>query len=913
MIRPDVRRLFHLRLRRPDLAAEDTHEEIEVHLAERAAQLERLGMAPEAARAEALRRFGPIEPARRRLVHAARSRDRRLGVRDRLDELGQDLRYAWRSLRNEPGVAAVVVLLIALGVGANAAMFGILDRLLLRGPEHVRESRNVARIYFTADVPGEGAFTASSFGYVAYRALHERNEAFTAVAAYASSPSLTVTLGRGGSAAEVLKADATWDLFPLLGATPALGRFFGRDEDRPGAAQRVVVLGDELWRARFAADPGILGRRVSLDGIPYTVIGVAPPGLTGVDLGRVDAWMPMSLRGPTVAEDWQTTLQAQWLRVVVRLAPGVTRERAGAEATAAFRDLFPAASDDPLAHARLSARPIRFDGRGSEATEAGVSRWLVGVSLVVLLVACANVANLLLARAVRRQREVAVRVALGISRARLVRLLLAQSLLLAGIGGLLALAVVPFTGGLLRTTLLPNVDWSHSPLDGRVVLVALGLTLLTGVLTGLAPALPAHRGDLLAALRSGVREGGGRSSRLRSGLTVVQAAFSVLLLVAAGLFMRSLWRAESLDLGIEPERVLVAGAHWVGSTAGSLIRPSGEGREQAFYARALEAVRRMPDVASAAITVGTPFHSSFTVDLRVPGWGSVPALPGGGPYIQAVSSGYFPTVGLRLLRGRGFGDGDRAGSEPVAVVNETMAATLWPRAEPLDNCLYLNEDVHAGATTSCTRVVGVVEDAYRDSLEDKPAMQYYVPLGQEEGFGGTCLLVRPRGKLAAVVEPLRRTLRAVDPSALRIDVDPLQEGLEPEIRPWRLGATLIGGFGALALLIAAIGLYSLIAHMVASRTHELGVRVALGARGSDVMGLVLGRGLRLAALGLTLGVALALAAGPRLGGLLFHTSPRDPLVYLAVVGGLLAAATAACVVPARRALRVDPALALRDE
>ncbi len=908
-IRSGVQRLLHLRTRRADEVAQDTADEIAAHLEARAAQLEARGWEPAAAREEARRRFGPVAEAQRQLLRAAHRRERKLGLRDRLDNLSQDVRYAWRTTAAEPGFAAVIVAVIALGVGANAATFDILDRLLLRGPEHVHEAREVRRLYTTVDVPGQGPFTGDSFGYVVYTTLREGARSFRGVAAYSSARA--ATLGSGEAAEEVRQADVSWDFFPLLGVRPALGRFFDRAEDRPGDAARVVVLGDALWRGRFDADPGVLGRTVTLNGTPYTVVGVAPPGFTGVELARVDAWVPMSLRSATVSEDWQTTRNAQWLRIAARLAPGVSAVAADAEATAAVRAVF-AGTEDSLATGAASLRPLWFDRGGNEGMEVRVARWLDGVAIVVLLVACANVANLLLARAVRRRREVAVRVALGVTGARLLRLLLAQSVLLAGLGGAAALAVVPIASKLLRTTLLPNVEWSRSPVDARVLAVALALTVAAGVLTGIAPALLARRADVLADLRSGVREGGGRGSRLRTVLTVAQAAFSVLLLVAAGLFLRSLSAARAVDLGVEPARILTVHTKWPRVVASLLVPPNDavRDRSRAFYEEALARTRQLPWVESAAIAVGTPFNSSFTVELAVPGWPKLPELPGGGPYVQAVSSRYFATAGLRLLRGRDFGAGDRAGSEPVAIVNATMASTLWPRAEALGKCLKIGDPATA---PPCAQVVGVVEDAHRFSLEEPPAMQYYVPFGQEEGFGGTALLVRPRGPAERWVEVLRRELRGVDPTALWVEVESLQASVDPEIRPWRLGATLVGVFGALALLIAAIGLYSLIGHMVASRAHELGVRVALGARRGDVLWLVLRRGLGLAALGLAIGVALALAAGGAMRDMLFQTSPRDPLVLLAVVGTLLTAALLACLLPARRALAVDPATALRDE
>ncbi len=541
-----------------------------------------------------------------------------------------------------------------------------------------------------------------------------------------------------------------------------------------------------------------------------------------------------------------------------------------------------------------------------------VARWLVGVSLIVLLVACANVANLLLARAVRHSREIAVRLALGISRTRLVRMLLAHSLLLAALGGAAALAVVPIAGRVVRAALLPDVEWTTPPLDARVLLVAGGLTLIVGLVTGLLPLAQTARGRLGDALKSDARSGGGRTSRLRTGLAVAQAAFSVLLLVGAGLFVRSLRNARATDLGIEPERVLTVSADWPEATGETPDQRMAErqARRATFYPPALARVRALPEVRSAALAIGTPFHSSFTQHLEVPGLDSVPELPGGGPYIQAVSDGYFETVGLRVLAGRGFGPGDHEGTEPVTIVNRTMARTLWPKGDAIGKCLITGPGKEENP---CARIVGIVEDAHRFELREKVAMQYYVPLGQERGMGGTMLLVRPRGRPADAIGTVHATLRGIDSSVLWIEIERLSDSLDPQLQPWRLGATLVGVFGALALLIAAVGLYSLIAYMVASRRHELGVRQALGASPGDVVRLVLKSGLTLAGSGIALGLVLAVIGTPRMRDLLYDASPRDPLVYATVALALLAAAALASLVPARRAARVDPAGALRAE
>ncbi len=527
------------------------------------------------------------------------------------EALAQDLRHAARATAADKGLSAVVVLVLALGIGANAAMFGIVDRLLLSGPDHVREPERVRRLAFTVDVPGIGSFTATDFGWVTYALLRDRATSLVGVAAYAYSPESRATVGRGEDAEQIVPAEATWDLFPLLGVRPRLGRFFDRAEDAPDGPP-VVVLGYGWWQRRFGGDPGVLGKTIAIAGGLHTVIGVAPRGFTGAELGRVDAWLPMAPYSSRVTEDWQSAWCCQWLHVIARLAPGASAEQAGAEATGLFRNAY-TGDEAPFETARLALDPLWYDDRGQEALEVAVSRWLLGVSLIVLLIAAANVANLLLARALQRRREVAVRLALGIPRGRLVRRVFVQSLLLAAAGGVAALAVAPLIAGLVRATLLSDVEWTAAPIDGRILLVTAGLALATGLATGLVPALRASRADLTAPLKGGEAAGGRASARLRSVLAVAQATLSVVLLVGAGLFVRSFVAAETADLGVEPGRVLRVTARWVPAPwdSGLEARERRRARSERFYTAARERAQTIPGFAHTAIAIGTPFGSSF--------------------------------------------------------------------------------------------------------------------------------------------------------------------------------------------------------------------------------------------------------------------------------------------------------------
>jgi predicted permease len=559
--------------------------------------------------------------------------------------------------------------------------------------------------------------------------------------------------------------------------------------------------------------------------------------------------------------------------------------------------------------ATMSVAPLRFNQRGEETTEARVSRWLVAVAAIMLLIACANVANLFLARATRRRREVAVRLALGLGRGRLIRLLVAESAALGLIGGAAGL-IVAFAGGrFVRSVLLPNVAWTDATIDVRILALTALAALVTGVVVGLVPAFQGTRLELTSALKSGVREGGAQRSRVRTMLTITQATLSVVLLVGAGLFVRSLWNVYQLRLGVEPDKVLTVAFDWP-----TIADQSDEGRKRErlrqnlFYDEALARVRTMPDVDRAGVVVGTPFQSSMSIGLRVPGRDSIPELAGGGPYIRAVSDGYFATAGTRVLRGRDFTAADVSSAARVAIVNETMARTLWPNRDPIGQCLLMD-------TMPCSSVVGVVEDVRRFSLREKPAMQYYIPIGEERalGFGGRQMFVRPRGDAVTLRDALRVEMLRLNPAIAFVTVRPLQDSLDPQIRPWRLGATMFGLFGALALLVAAIGLYSVISYLVTQRRHELGVRIALGAQVGNIVGLVVSYGVGLAAVGIVIGMTLAFNASRWIEPLLFETSPRNPVVFASVAAVLVFVALVASAVPAWRASRVDPIEALRSE
>ena len=874
-------------------------EEMAFHLSLREAEHRHEGMSADDARSAAEQRFGnrtSIEELRRTAVGFPT-----------LDTLGQDLRYVLRAIRHAPGFSVMVVLTLGLGLGANAAMFGIIDRLLLRGPAYVVDADRVVRIYATEKNPDGTESTRGILGYVLYTHLRENSRDFDDLAVVARTE---VTVGRGAEAHRAMIGRASWNFFPLLGVKPVIGRFFSADEDRAPQGENVVVLEEGYWRRTFGGDRNVIGKTMVMGGITYTIVGVVPQGFTGVQLERRDAWVPISLTYWGPGPSWVTGWDNSWLQIIGRLKPGVTAAEASPRVTEAHRRSFDGSPNHSMRSATLSVAPLRFNSSGRETTEARISRWLVAVAVIVLLIACANVANLFLARAARRQREVAVRLALGIGRGRLIRLLVAESLVLGLIGGVAGLALAYAGGQFVRGVLLPNVAWTDATVDLRVFTVTALAAIVTGVIVGLVPAVQGTRLELARALKSGVREGGSGRSRLRTVLTVTQAALSVVLLVGAGLFVRSLSNAIALDLGLEPTRILVVSFDWPATPGQSPdARRLERQRQMAFYDDAVARVRSLPGVERAAVVVGTPFQSSMSLErLRVPGRDSLPQLPGGGPFIRAVSNDYFATSGTRIISGREFTAADVMTGQRVAIVNETMARAVWPNRDPIGECLLMD-------TMPCSHVIGVVADARRFELREQPAMQYYIPIGQERalGFGGRTMFVRPSGDPVAMIEPLRAEMRRLAPELGFISVQRLQDVVDPQLRPWRLGATMFGVFGGLAMLVAAIGLYSVISYLVTQRRHELAVRIAIGAEASNIVGLVVRHGLVLALTGVAIGMLITLNGARWVEPLLFETSPRDPLVYGVVIVVLVAATLLATAIPAWRASRTDPIEALRTD
>lgn len=913
-----IRRLLRLPAgKRPiDREIED---EIAFHFEATVAELLARGLTPDEARREAARRFGDLSQVRRDLHHIDSVSDKQERRQDRLAALAHDLRWAVRSLVKDRRVSLFVIFTLMLGMGANATMFGIVDRLLLRPPPHVSDDPLLTQLYVRRVSRDFGVFYGTSTSFPGYAAIRDESGAFTAAAATFGS---AASLGRGSEAVKITVELTTANLFELLGVRPALGRFFGADEDRPTNGKPPVVISHGLWTRQFGSNPEILGRELHINQKFYTVVGVAPRSFNAAHLNRVDAWLPMYVAAAevTAIPEFETYQDMRWLAIIAKRRPDLSVDAAAARATEVYQRNQRAGrkSDSTASIVLASMIPARgIEGvtgilsskSGSGSLAARISAWLSIVAAIVLAIACANVANLLLLRAARRRREIALRLALGISRARLAGQLLMESTLLAALGAVAALAIVPAATRLLRATLLGRLEIAAGQLDVRLVLFTFACALVVGVAAGLAPLMLSRRLDVSDALKAGVREGSVRRSRLRTTLLVMQGALSMLLLVGAGLFVRSLRNVAALDLGFDPDRVMVAQVDLSGVVQGR------EGFED-FWRRALERVALLPSVAAAAQSVTTPLESGWTLDLAVPGRDSLPPLANG-PYINAVSSDYFRTMGMRIVRGRGFTAADDAGAAYVSVVSESLARYLFPGQDALGKCYYIVVDDSKPKNSSpCVTVVGISQNTYTQEFREGGAPEQFVPLPQSPRLlQWRVLMVRARDGVppSTTAMDVRRTLQAMGGNLPFADVRLLREPVSVETRPWELGATMFGLFGALALVIAAVGLYSTIAYEMAQRTHEFGVRQALGARRRDVGWLVVGRALRYALPGLVLGLVLALVATRAVRTLLFDVSPGDPGIYAGVGVTLLASSLLAAIGPARRAGRVDPSAALREE
>ena len=831
----------------------------------------------------------------------------------RFDAILQDIRYALRGLRKKPGFTLAVVVTLALGIGANAAMFGIVDRLLFRAPSYMKDPDRVNRVYLVRTFDGKENYGAW-FQYTRFKDLERWTTSFDVSAAMTDAQT---AVGVGENAREMRVGAVSASYWQLFDARPVIGRYFTAAEDTTPMGASVAVLSYPFWQSRYGGRADALGQRIKIAKVDYTIIGVLPPNFTGTSEERVPvAWIPITTYAgteftwnPKDLSNWYQKYNISWMQMLARRKPGVSVAAASADLSNAFRrsyakqrEMSPQTTLMELAKPRAIAASV-LAARGPQASEVSkVARWVSGVAMIVMLIAAANVANLLLARALRRRREVAVRLALGVSRARLLSQLLTESLILALLGGVAGLAIAQWGGAVLRTQFLREADGVRVLGDDRTLLFAAAAVIVVGLLTGLAPAFQSTRGDLTTSLKSGAREGTYHRSRTRIALLVLQGALSVVLLVGAGLFVRSLNNVRGLRMGYDIDPIL-----WVS------VEERGEkltdAEKKSLRERLAAEAKTLPGVANAARAVTVPFWMTWNEDIYVAGWDTAALNKMGSFNIQGASPDYLATMGTRLIRGRNIEASDSKEAPKVMVVSQSMATRLWPGKDALGQCVRVGSD-----TMPCTNVVGIAEDIRSSDEFNKDNMLYYYrPIDQVQQEGGG-LFVRVRGDDAArAMEGIRRSLQKLMPGASYVTVRPMSEIFGPTIRSWQLGATMFVAFGSLALILAGIGLYSVIAYNVVQRTHELGVRVAFGAQVRDVIRLVLGEGLRVAAAGIVIGGSIALVAVRWVAPLLFNVDPRDPLVFGFVVAVLLGAAVLASLIPALRAARVDPNVALRSE
>ncbi len=824
-----------------------------------------------------------------------------------LEHFLKDARYAIRGLRKSPGFTATVVLTLGLGIGANAAMFGVIDRLMFRPYPYLKDPSRVSRVYLQWN-DRERTRYDSWTEYTRFLDFKKWSSSFDL---YAGVSGGDQAVGSGNASRERPVAAVSAAFFDFFDVRPVLGRFFLPAEDVTPRGAPVVVLGYAFWQAEFGGR-NVIGETLQVRNIPCTIIGVAPKGFVGIPEDRPPAlFLPITTYAgyePNQRDGltYFTTYNWGWMSVLVRRKPGVSGSAASADLSQAYlrswnaeRVLEPQMTPAELARPKAIAGAVKIAAGPGAGLESKTLLWVTGVAVIVLLIACANVTNLMFARVIRRQREFAVRLALGVSRGRLLAQSLTESLVLAGIGCIAGVAVAQWGGAALRKLFIRDGTSLDVVTDWRTLAVAGSFALAAGVLTAIGPALLAVRGDLAGTLKAGAREGTYHRSRTRSTLLVLQGALSVILLVGAGLFVRSLDHVRAMRMGYDAEPVLIADRNLRGT-------PMDDSSQVLLARRVLETGQAIPGVEHAAWVSSIPFWSSSSTSIFVTGIDSVRRL--GRFTYQTATPDYFRTMGTRILRGRPFSAADRAGAPRVVVVSEAMGRALWPGKDAIGQCLRVSAD-----TMPCTTVIGIAEDAIQRDLLTERHFHYYLPINQFSPAGGFALLLRMRGDPAGQVESVRKALQAVMPGESYVTVRPMHELVDRQRRSWRVGATMFVAFGVLALLVAAVGLYGVITYNVAQRMHELGVRIALGAQSADVVRLVVGQGVRFAVAGVALGLTLAWLAARWIQPLLFQQSAQDPATYGMVAALLLAVALLASALPALRATRADPNSALRSD
>jgi putative ABC transport system permease protein len=826
-----------------------------------------------------------------------------------MENLLKDIRYGFRMLIKSPGFTTVAVLSLALGIGANTAIFSIISAFLF-APLPVEEPSRLVSI-FTTDVKNPGNLPVSHYNFMDYR---DKNDVFTGVLSYNFA---AANLNKGsGETRQVFGQVVSGNYFDVLGVKPLYGRGFYPDEDKTPSTHPVVVLSHTSWQRDFGGDPSIVGQNISLNRRDFTVIGIAPAGFTGPDVGGgPDFWVPMMMHNelqPDLAMFYDNR-RGLAFNLIGRLKPNVTLGQAQASLGSLASQLEQEYRTDnegrnvkliPLLQARIDP-----GGDGQLMRTSVILMLIVGI---VLLIACVNVTNLLLARATKRRREIAIRLAIGASRARLIRQLMTESLLLSLVGGAVGFLIAFWTKDLI-TALVPFGFGPNGPdagMDMRVLAFTLVISIVSGVLFGLAPALQASKPDLVPTLKGEITMAAGHRGfdgnlrkslgvLLRNGLVVLQVALSLFALITAGLFVRSLQKAKEVNPGFVSDNVLMMGFN-MGREG------YNEAQAKQFHRQLLERVQTIPGVQSATIARNRPFGGGFSRSVFIEG--QEPPPGGRGVLVQTnvIGPGFFETLGVPLLKGRDFNDADREGAPLVVIINETMANRFWPNQDAIGKRFKFFGD------PNYREVAAIAADSKVNSLTEERRPYAYIPLLQEYSPQFT-LELRTLGDPTNMVAALRSEVQAIDPNLSVLNVETLKDRVSQSLQGERSQASLLGAAGLLALLLASIGLYGVMAYSVAQRTREIGIRMALGASRTDVLGLVLKQGVTLVSTGVVIGLAFAFAVTRVLASSLFGVAAADPLTFAGTSALLIAVALLATYFPARRAMKVDPMIALRYE
>lgn len=815
----------------------------------------------------------------------------------------QDAGYALRQFRRAPGFAVVVILTLGIGIGATAATGNAIDRLLLRAPEHVMEPDRVVRLLLETRGPQGEEIVSARTNFPTFEDFAREVDGFANVAAYSSA---SLSVGEGVGATQARATLVTGSYFTVLGVRPVLGRMFRAADDEPGTRGAYAVLSYHLWLRQFGADTAILGRDIRIGSLRYTAIGIAPPDFRGVEPFAPDVWLPLVVAAerdlgiPISLEDRGSA----WLSVIARLGAGTSPQIAEQQATTVWREhnLAAGASVTPR---RILAASIAL-GRGPDRPrETSIVLWLAAVSSLVLLIACANVANLLLARAHARQGEISVRMALGASRRRLARQLLTEAFLLSLVGGMVGTALAVAGGQVIRTYLLPDAP-AGPAFDHRLMVAIIGCIVVTAAIISLSTVVRITAPALGRFLRENSSAISKRSTRARMALLGLQGALSMVLVVVAGLFTLSFRRVQQIDLGMDVDGTLMA---WVDLESARL--PSSEIR--AVYDAMLQRVRRVDGVSAAALAARNPFTAGRVIPTHTPERSEEALWHHEGiaqvPREILVDSGFFHAIGATSLQGRDFEHGDRRGAQRVAIVNRNLARVLWSGENPLGQCMLVTFEGN-----DCVRIVGVVDGFLRRTILDRDELIAYLPLSQSEsGALPGSMLIAASGSPRTVAALVRETLSAVRPDLPAVNVMPMRDVLRPQFRPWEAAATLFVIFAVVAFVIAAVGLYGVVSFAAAQRAQDIAIRAALGAGPRHIIAVVAGSGLYVVAAGLMVGGIVGLVIRHWLGPLLFQTSSRDPFIIAGVAAGLFGVAMCAGIIPPIRLLRRGSIAALRGE